>query len=324
MNRLVTTGGAVALSLIAAYFVGLRYSEWKSSAKEVPPAASPAAVASATPLISPSPAAPAQPASAPLLPVLPAEPAASAAPAGSGGSNAPAKPRYARKPRDLVVEFQVVNGLAVAYGDTILGRPPEGFDQPVGLTELDRPQLWLRGEIPYSIKSDVTNPERVQAAIQMFHQSTGVKFVAHTDQPDAIVFTKTDEHCQSYLGRTGGLQPIFISEQCAPVDIAHEIMHALGFIHEQSRIDRDAFVTVRWDNIEPRFQAQYAMVPEPLMEVYGGSPFDPQSILMYGRHAFALDKQKPTMELKSGTPVHENPKGLSDLDIERVNRLYRE
>jgi hypothetical protein len=29
----------------------------------------------------------------------------------------------------------------------------------------------------------------------------------------------------------------------------HEMMHALGIFHEQSRGDRDKFVRVRWENI---------------------------------------------------------------------------
>ena len=58
--------------------------------------------------------------------------------------------------------------------------------------------------------------------------------------------------CSSAVGRVGGGQTVSLDDGCIYTDIVqHELMHSVGFWHEQSRYDRDDYVIIHWDNIQP-------------------------------------------------------------------------
>ena len=68
----------------------------------------------------------------------------------------------------------------------------------------------------------------------------------HVKYPSGISFLR----CYSSIGRRGSNQSLSLGENCLLDSIIqHELFHALGFFQEQSRLERDFFVTIHWDNI---------------------------------------------------------------------------
>lgn len=67
----------------------------------------------------------------------------------------------------------------------------------------------------------------------------------------AVVYTIS---CASLLGRTGDKQVLSLQRYgCVSQGIIqHETLHALGFYHEHTRSDRDQYIKINWDNINPR------------------------------------------------------------------------
>lgn len=98
---------------------------------------------------------------------------------------------------------------------------------------------------------------KITSAMKIFHEKTCAKFIPKQSQHiEHIKFYKS-AGCGSSIGyRANRIEPleVYFSPYCLrlPGAIQHELIHVLGIIHEQCRTDRDEYITVLWDNIEPR------------------------------------------------------------------------
>ena len=100
--------------------------------------------------------------------------------------------------------------------------------------------------------------------------------------------------------------------------IQHELMHAIGFWHEQSRADRDDYVEILWDNIDPEKISNFYKRPE---SQNLDAPYDYSSVMHYGRTFFS-QYGEPTIVPKYPSSSIGQRNGLSEIDIEKINKLY--
>lgn len=108
----------------------------------------------------------------------------------------------------------------------------------------------------------------------------------------------------------------------------HELMHAVGFYHEQNRSDRDQYLIIHYDHIQEGLEAQFKNLSQNENRLL--VPFDFNSIMLYGSYSFTKDGQmtmEPNPEEPSarGVVMREvNEKyGLSSIDVEAIQQLYK-
>lgn len=217
-------------------------------------------------------------------------------------------------------KFKLEDGLVTVAGDIVLGVPKTTDFPNQGWIDTPEFSIWESAEIPFHIQPALVNPERIYEAFEIFKDSP-IHFVALTDQTDAIVFEEKKGTCKSYVGKVGGLQPIWIGADCSAADIAHEILHALGFIHEQNRVDRDSFVEIVWDNIKEEYKYNFEMLPESFMKVSGSTGFDFNSLMIYPSNSFAKNNGLITIKAKQNSQIKPSL-SLSPSDLERLRKFY--
>ncbi|CAH1794155.1 unnamed protein product, partial [Owenia fusiformis] len=194
---------------------------------------------------------------------------------------------------------------------------------------VDRSRRWTNGIVPYEISDafDAARVLRIEEGIDTLNSQTRVNgqqcinIIPHTNEVDYIYIDQLSG-CWSFIGRSGGEQDLSIGRGCERIGtVMHEILHAMGFYHEQSRSDRDNFVIINYDNIRSGSERNFRRMEEGTIDLLNTS-YDYNSCMHYGAYSFAVDRTIPTIiTIDPDAEIGQRTR-LSTLDIQRVQKLY--
>ena len=249
------------------------------------------------------------------------------------------------------ISYEVKNGLAIYQGDMVLGTAADvasaastGPAAAGSLKEM-RPKsltfapnffastgLWpvVNGvaRVPYTITNVTTaNTNNINAAIAEANtQLAGVLQwePANASDVNLVNFDFDPSNltgaCEAFVGMVGMTQTIGGSINCTTTTILHEMGHAMGLYHEQSRADRDTYVNFMEQNIDKPNHLDFDIVGSGSVD---SGLYNYASIMEYGPFSFNKDGVSPTLEtIPAGMVLGTSLPQYTTGDLDGIKRLY--
>lgn len=165
---------------------------------------------------------------------------------------------------------------------------------------------WPSGVVPYNVHQSLApRAALIQDTVGRLNAAFGGEITLRLAAPGDtryVLLMKGTGGCSSYVGRRPdlGFQPLYLGDECSAGNLMHEFLHVLGFYHEHTRPDRDAYISIDWSNV-PGGETNINFVRQTDAITLG--PYDFLSIMHYAAGAFALDPSRPVITRKDGCPT---------------------
>ncbi|XP_012581239.1 PREDICTED: meprin A subunit beta [Condylura cristata] len=179
--------------------------------------------------------------------------------------------------------------------------------------------------IPYVLEDSLEMNAKgvILNAFERYRLKTCIDFKPWTGEPNYISVFKGNGCWSSIGNRRVGRQELSIGENCDRIaTIQHEFLHALGFWHEQSRSDRDDYVQIMWDRIQPGKENNFNVYDDQKSDTLN-TPYDYTSVMHYSKTAFR-NGTEPTIvtRIEDFMDVIGQRMDFSETDLVKLNRLY--
>uniref|UniRef100_A0A8C4E417 Metalloendopeptidase n=1 Tax=Dicentrarchus labrax TaxID=13489 RepID=A0A8C4E417_DICLA len=160
-------------------------------------------------------------------------------------------------------------------------------------------------------------------AFDQYRLKTCIDFTPWKGEENYISVFKGSGCFSSVGNQRVGKQRLSIGNNCDRLGtVEHEFLHALGFWHEQSRADRDDYVNIMWDRIEPGKEHNFRTYDDTVSSALGVA-YDYGSVMHYSKTSFNIGSE-PTIVTKIPhfMDVIGQRMGFSASDLTKLNRLY--
>ncbi|XP_072321278.1 hatching enzyme 1.2-like isoform X2 [Eucyclogobius newberryi] len=177
--------------------------------------------------------------------------------------------------------------------------------------------------IPYYIANHFSSREKsiITRGLESFSSFSCIRFRPSRSTDRDWLSIESKDGCWSFVGRRGGKQVVSLARSGCLYHhtVQHELLHALGFNHEQTRSDRDNHIRVLLQNVVSGMEHNFRKIAT----LNQGTPYDYGSVMQYFRTAFSKNGQPTMVPIPNANVNLGNAREMSANDKKRLNTLYK-